>query len=123
MCGFRCRVQHKGLPSHQPLRVRSAAPEPKRVTRTISAAEININLNLLASRPDSLPLILYSEQEMIFRKYTFVKQINYLLFRAKICLKRFFVGLARWHVLTHLVALYWGNRSLAFYFGTIPASA
>ena len=74
MCGFRCRVQHKGLPSHPPLRVRPAAPEPMRVTRTISAAEININLNLLASRPDSLPLFFQGrEQEIIFRKSHFCK--------------------------------------------------
>ena len=55
MRDFRHRVQHKGPPSHLPQPTQPATPEPKHVTRNNSAAELNINLNLLASRPDSLP--------------------------------------------------------------------
>jgi len=55
MRGFRHRVQQKRPPSHLPQRTRPATPEPESVTRNNSAAELNINLNLLASRPDSLP--------------------------------------------------------------------
>lgn len=54
MRGIRCRVQHKGPPSHPQCPAWPATPEPKHVTRNNSAAELDINLNLLASRPDSL---------------------------------------------------------------------
>ena len=55
MRAFRHRVQHKGPPSHLPQPTQSATPEPKHVTRNNSAAEKDINVNLLAWWPDLLP--------------------------------------------------------------------
>ena len=85
MCGFRCVVQQKGLPSQWPRPPRPATPEPRLVTRNCSAADLDINVHLLASRPDSLPF-LCSEQKIIFRKVHFCK-VN---FSPGQILKRFF---------------------------------
>ena len=73
MRGFRCRGQQKGPPRQQPCLARPTTPGPKPVTRELSAAELDINFHLLASRPDSLPEFLCSEQKIIFRKMRFCK--------------------------------------------------
>lgn len=55
VANFRCPRQQKGLPSHRPRPARPATPEPQLVTRNNSAAEKDINVNLLAWWPDLLP--------------------------------------------------------------------
>jgi hypothetical protein len=54
MCGFRLRGATERAPESPAVWITAQTPEPKHVTRDNSAAEMNINLNLLASRPDLL---------------------------------------------------------------------
>ncbi len=79
MRGFRCLGQQKGPPSQQPCLARPTTPGPNPVTRELSAAELDINFHLLASRPDPLPEFLCSEQKIIFRKIRSCKENFFLL--------------------------------------------